>query len=72
MLFSGFGRQPITVSPVLFLRALPGKMKNKAAQTKKLIGHTCPSGHGSDDSGPKSKVARSIISFADTFHVLTV
>ena len=46
-------------------------MKNKAAQTKKLIGHTCPSGHGSDDSGPKSKVARSIISFADTFHVLT-
>jgi len=29
------------------------KMKNKTAQTKKLIGHTCPSGHGSDDSGPK-------------------
>jgi hypothetical protein len=35
------------------IKTLPGNMKNKAAQTKNLIGHTYPSGHESDDSGPK-------------------
>jgi hypothetical protein len=29
------------------------EIKSKGAQTKKIIRHTCPSGHGSGDSGPK-------------------
>jgi len=31
--------------------------KSKLAQTKKLIKHTCPSGHGSDDSESKPEGA---------------
>jgi len=34
-------------------RRFPGGDKHKAALTKKRIRHTCPSGHGSDDSGQK-------------------
>ena len=51
--FLGFRLRPRSAG----IRRLTGKLekKSKAAQTKpkKLIRRTCPSGHGSDGSGPK-------------------